>query len=54
MNTILEAQIQVKQVIDFILKKSKFFDRFKQVLNERQLKVVGKMLDPGREVLPAV
>lgn len=34
-NTILEAQIQEKQFIDFILKKSKFFDRFKQVLNEQ-------------------
>lgn len=48
-NNILEAQIQVKQVINFILKKSEFFDRFKHVLNERQLKVVRRMLDAGSE-----
>lgn len=48
-NTILEAQIQEKQFIDFILNKSKFFDRLKQVLNERQLKVVRRMLDAGPE-----
>ncbi len=44
-NTILEAQIQENQFIDSILKKSKFFDCFKLVLNERQLIVVGRMLD---------
>lgn len=46
-NTILEAQIEEKKFIDFILKKSKFFDRFKLLLNERQLKVVRWMLDAG-------
>ncbi|MEJ7770035.1 MAG: Fic family protein [Chitinophagaceae bacterium] len=48
-NTILKAQIQSKEIIDFILKKSKFFDRFKSVLNERQEKVIRKMLDAGPE-----
>lgn len=48
-NTILEAQVQAKQFIKFILKKSNFFDRFKDVLNQRQLKVVRKMLDAGPE-----
>lgn len=43
----LEAQRQANQVIDFILKKSKFFDRYKDVWNERQLKAVRRMLDTG-------
>lgn len=46
-NTILEAQILEKQVVDFILKKAKFFDRFKLALNERHFKVVRRMLDAG-------
>ena len=39
----LEAQKQAIQFVDFILKKSKFFDRFKNQLNERQLRVVKRM-----------
>ncbi|MEJ7740326.1 MAG: Fic family protein [Chitinophagaceae bacterium] len=46
---ILEAKVQEKQFVDFILKKTKFFDRFKNVLNERQLKVVRRMFDAGPE-----
>lgn len=45
----IEAQKQARQVIDFILKKSKFFDRFKEALNDRQVKVIRKMLDAGPE-----
>ncbi len=44
---ILKAQKQTNEVIDFILKKSKFFDRYKSELNERQLKVVKRMFDEG-------
>lgn len=43
----LEAQKQAREFINFILKKSKFFDRFKDSLNERQLKVIRRMLDAG-------
>lgn len=46
-NVILKSQEQAISLVDFILKKSKFFDRFKDVLNERQLKVVRRMLDEG-------
>lgn len=44
---VLNAQVQAVQLIDFIIKKSKFFDKFKDQLNDRQLKVVRRMLDEG-------
>ena len=46
-HVILKSQEQAIRLVDFILKKSKFFDRFKQSLNERQIKVVRRMLDAG-------
>lgn len=46
-NVILSAQIKVEEQINFILKKSKFFDAFKDILNERQLKVIKRMLAAG-------
>lgn len=48
-NTILEAQIQSKKITNFTLNKTKFLDQIKTLLNERQLKVVIKMLDQGAE-----
>lgn len=45
--TILSAQNEAEEQIDFTLKKVKFFDRFKEKLNERQLKVIKRMLDEG-------
>ena len=44
---ILQAQKQARELIDFILKKSRFFDRFRNMLNERQNKVIKKMLEAG-------
>jgi Fic family protein len=44
-NTLLEAQREAKILIDLTLNKTKFFDRFKDQLNERQLKVIKRMLD---------
>ncbi|HBR92914.1 MAG TPA: DUF4172 domain-containing protein [Opitutae bacterium] len=38
-----DAQIR----IEFVLKKTRFFDRFRDVLSDRQLKVVRRMLDAG-------
>lgn len=46
-NVVLDAQIEVEAQINFILKKSVFFDTFKNVLNERQLKVVRRMMRAG-------
>jgi Fic family protein len=48
-NVILSAQIDVETQINFILKKSIFFDTFKDVLNERQLKVIQRMLQAGEK-----
>jgi len=44
---ILEAQRNAKQVVQFTLKKSKFFELHKANLNESQMKVINKMLDQG-------
>lgn len=43
----LEAQIQAEGLIEFTLKKARFFDQFKDQLSERQLKVVRRMLVAG-------
>ncbi|WP_394973747.1 Fic family protein [uncultured Croceitalea sp.] len=45
--TILDAQIDAEQEIEFTLKKTKFFDQHKDELNERQQKVVQRMLEEG-------
>jgi Fic family protein len=45
----VDAQKQSYQMIDFVVKKSQFFDRFKQLLNDRQLKVITRMFDAGLE-----
>ena len=46
---ILEAQKNAKQVILFTLNKTKFLDKHKDNLNERQLKVILKIFDFGIE-----
>src|SRR6185437_8449471 len=48
-NTVLTAQRQARQLISFTLKKVKFFDRYKDLMNERQLKVARRMFDAGPE-----
>ena len=45
----LSAQRQAKELVDFILRKAKFFDRFRDKLNERQLKVIKRMMNEGPE-----
>lgn len=47
--TVLNAQIDAEQEIEFTLKKTKFFDKHKDVLNERQQKVVRRMLEEGHQ-----
>lgn len=46
-DTTLAAQGQARELIDFVLKKTKFFDRFAAELNERQLKAVKRMMAAG-------
>jgi Fic family protein len=43
----LEAQMQAEEQIDFTLKKTKIFDRFCDQLNERQLRMLRRMLEEG-------
>ena len=44
-NTVLKAQQQARQMLDFTLKKARFFDTYKDKLTDRQLKVIHKMMD---------
>lgn len=45
--TSLNAQAEAEEQIEFTLKKTKFFDRFKDKLNHRQLTVIRRMLEEG-------
>ena len=45
--TCLDAQIQAEENIKFTLKKTKLFDRFEEDMNDRQLKVIRRMLEEG-------
>lgn len=45
--TIVEAEQSAENLIEFILKKVKFFDLHKSQMNERQQKVVARMLKEG-------
>ncbi len=44
---VLDAQLEAETQIDFTLKKTRFFDRLKDQLNERQLIVIKRMLEEG-------
>jgi Fic family protein len=44
---ILNAQKDAKELIQFTLKKAKFFDRYNNQPNERQLKAILRMLENG-------
>jgi len=46
-NVVLDAQIDAERQIDFILKKTKFFDRISAQLDQRQRKVINRMLREG-------
>lgn len=45
--TVVDAQVQAEGEIEFTLKKAKFFDRYQNLLNERQLVVIKRMLEEG-------
>lgn len=45
-HVILQAQTQAIELVDFILKKTRYFDSLKN-LNERQLKAIKRMFDAG-------
>lgn len=45
--TVLEAQIYSLEIIDFLIEKTKFYDRAKDSLNEGQDKVITRMFREG-------
>ena len=45
--TILEAQENCQKLVEFIIHKAKFYDRFRDHLNERQQKVIARMFREG-------
>ncbi len=45
--TTLQAQTEAAEQIEFTLKKTKFFDRFKDKLNDRQIMVIRRMMEEG-------
>ena len=47
LNVIIDAQQKAELLIDFTLKKAKFFDLYKDQLNERQSKCINRMLKEG-------
>ena len=47
--TILEAHTHAEKEIKLTLNKAKFFDRFKGKFNDRQLKVIQRMLKEGQK-----
>lgn len=46
-NTTLQAQISAERIIEFSLYKARFFDRFKNDLSDRQIKVIQRILKEG-------
>lgn len=44
---LLDAQQDTKNLINFTLKKAKFFDKHQEKLNERHIRVINKMLEKG-------
>ena len=46
---LLDAQKKTQEQVDLVIRRTRFFDRFKHQLNERQLKVVRKMIEKGSD-----
>ena len=46
-NVVLEAQIQAEEQIEFTLKKTRLFDRWRDQLNDRQRQTLLRMLEEG-------
>ena len=45
--TILEAQDETQTLIDFLIAKAKFFDKFRDRINKRQEKVIARIFREG-------
>ncbi len=49
LNMILDAQLSAEKMIQFTVKKTQFFDQYEASLNERQIKVINRMLEEAPE-----
>ena len=47
--TIIDAQKETMNLIDFLIEKAKFFDRFASQMNERQTKVIKRVFQAGHQ-----
>lgn len=48
-NLVHQAQLRAEELIEFTLQKVKYFNRFDDLLNARQKKVIRRMMDEGPE-----
>ena len=48
-NTILEAQSYSQSLVEFLIKKAKFYDTYKEHINDRQEKVITRIFEEGVE-----
>jgi len=46
-HTIVEAQSRTLALVEFLINKAKFYDRYELVMNERQEKVIARLLSTG-------
>jgi Fic family protein len=46
-NTILDAQIYSQRLVEFLIAKARFYDRFRGEFNERQEKAIARMMREG-------
>jgi Fic family protein len=46
---LIDAQQNALDILDFSIRKTLFFDKYKSVMNERQTKAINKMLDAGKD-----
>lgn len=46
-NVILDAQSETQSHVEFLIEKTKFFDKFKEILNKRQKKAIMRLFDAG-------
>ncbi|MBL4671764.1 MAG: Fic family protein [Arenicella sp.] len=46
-NVVSEAQAYSKQVLDFVIAKTRYYESYRGQLNQRQNKVIARMFDEG-------
>ncbi|MDR0618981.1 MAG: Fic family protein [Bacteroidales bacterium] len=45
---LIDSQKRALEILEFSVKKTQFFDEYKNAINERQIKVINKMLNAGK------